>query len=314
MRYFVFIIVVGTILASGTYVFAQDATELTLEFPEFASSSSPADFVNNFYLWALGIAGTLAVIRVIFGGVKYVVSAGNVAQQGDARDIITNAVWGLLLLGGAYLILNTINPQLVELRNPGLTPIPAATSTPDGGVIIGQDADRLLAASLIGSASFSGDCDAIAGIGTSAGDVLKSYAENGATIVCNSSCSCGVSDSIRLSTTMLQTLVQFVNEYGSKHPVIQSLTGGRHSSESLHYRGRAADLTMNPEPRVWGWAVAFLKKNGASRVFCEGGGKGFVGSCDVKKSAASCPDDQLIQGCVDMFNAGVSGMHIHAEW
>jgi hypothetical protein len=97
-------------------------------YPAFVSSTSPADFVANLYTYALGISGTLAVIMIVYGGIKYLTSAGNESALGDAKDIITSAIWGILLLAGAYLVLNTINPQLVELRNPGLEALPAVVA------------------------------------------------------------------------------------------------------------------------------------------------------------------------------------------
>ncbi|GEM_PF-4031032 len=113
------------------------ADEYRLELPSFTQSGDPASLVNNFYLYILGIAGTLAVIMIVFGGIKYVVTAGNVSAQGDAKDIIKSAVWGLVLLAGAFLILNTINPNLVELRNPALTQqeLPEGAAPPNSSEI-----------------------------------------------------------------------------------------------------------------------------------------------------------------------------------
>ena len=112
---------------SSREVFAQDS--YTLELPSFTQSQDPASFVNNFYLYVLGIAGTLAVIMIVYGAIKYIITGGNTASQKDARDIIVSSVWGIVLLAGAYLILSTINPSLVELKNPGLSHV----SIPEGG-------------------------------------------------------------------------------------------------------------------------------------------------------------------------------------
>lgn len=114
-------------------VFATSSA-FTLSYPNFATATSPASFVESFYVWALGISASLAVIMIVYGGVKYAVSPGNAGAQSEARDIIINAVWGIVLLAGAYLILNTINPSLTTLRNPGgLQVITAPTSTSPGG-------------------------------------------------------------------------------------------------------------------------------------------------------------------------------------
>ena len=73
--------------------------------------------IANFYQWALGIGGLVALGIIVFGGILYTVSAGNASKQDDAKQWITGALIGLLLLFGSYLILNTINPELTKLND-----------------------------------------------------------------------------------------------------------------------------------------------------------------------------------------------------
>lgn len=79
-----------------------------------------ADLVGKFYNYALAAVGVAALGAIIFGGVKYTVSAGNPSGQSDAISWITGAVWGLVLLLGANLLLRTINPELTSLKLGGL--------------------------------------------------------------------------------------------------------------------------------------------------------------------------------------------------
>lgn len=72
-------------------------------------------YIRNLYLWSLGIGGLLAMFNIVLGGILYTLSAGNIAKREDARSRITQAIIGLTLLFGAYLILRTINPDLVKL-------------------------------------------------------------------------------------------------------------------------------------------------------------------------------------------------------
>lgn len=81
--------------------------------------STPAEFVATLYQFSLMIVGLVAFGGLILGGVKYILSAGNIVEQSDARDQITKAIMGLALLLGAFLILRTINPNLVNLKDPG---------------------------------------------------------------------------------------------------------------------------------------------------------------------------------------------------
>lgn len=107
----------------GNVVYAADVTQNTdvvLQYPDFATAESPADLVGKIFSYAIYISGTLALIMVVYGGIRYIVQAGNAASQKEAMDIIKSAVWGIALLAGAYIILVTINPNLVRLSNLGL--------------------------------------------------------------------------------------------------------------------------------------------------------------------------------------------------
>lgn len=84
---------------------------------------SIAEYINSIYLFALGIAGITALGVIVFGAIEYTISAGFPSRQKDAMDRITQAVFGLILLFASWLILYTINPNLVTLKDPDLPPI-----------------------------------------------------------------------------------------------------------------------------------------------------------------------------------------------
>jgi len=63
------------------------------------------------------IAGLVAFGMFIYGAAQYTLSAGSIGSKDDAKETMLNAVYGLLLLFGAYLILYTINPNLVKPTN-----------------------------------------------------------------------------------------------------------------------------------------------------------------------------------------------------
>lgn len=74
-----------------------------------------ADYINNFYSFALGISGALAMGMVVYGGIRYATSAGKPDAQSDAKDAIYSALFGIVLLFGSYLILRTVNPKIISL-------------------------------------------------------------------------------------------------------------------------------------------------------------------------------------------------------
>ena len=73
-------------------------------------------YIRAIYTFGLGLVSLFAVAIIIFGGIKYTVSAGNPSQIEDAKEWIKAALYGLLLLLGAVLILRTVNPKLINLK------------------------------------------------------------------------------------------------------------------------------------------------------------------------------------------------------
>jgi hypothetical protein len=83
----------------------------------------PIAFINQLFEYAVALGGLLAFGSIAYGGFKYAVSAGNPGTQSDAKDQIAQALIGLALLLGSYLILRTINPEILNAKLPALTPI-----------------------------------------------------------------------------------------------------------------------------------------------------------------------------------------------
>src|SRR3989338_1982556 len=86
-------------------------------------------YIEGFFTLMIAVAGGLAVLVIIFGGIKYM-STDAFQGKSDAKQTIEHAIWGLLLAISAWLILNTINPNLVNFNfNVAVQPIPAVTGT-----------------------------------------------------------------------------------------------------------------------------------------------------------------------------------------
>ncbi|MFH1979157.1 MAG: hypothetical protein ABII97_02140 [Patescibacteria group bacterium] len=90
-----------------------------------------AQYATQTLKFAITIGALLAIIIIIIGGFEYVTAGGNTGQVEKAKERITQAILGLILIVGSYLILYTINPDLVNL-NLGLDPleIPPPPTTP----------------------------------------------------------------------------------------------------------------------------------------------------------------------------------------
>ena len=60
----------------------------------------------------LVIAGALAVLFLIIGGVRYIISAGNSDQIESAKHTIFNAIIGIIVIILAIVVLNTVKRLL----------------------------------------------------------------------------------------------------------------------------------------------------------------------------------------------------------
>jgi len=72
-------------------------------------------YISNFYTFGIGVAMLLAVVMMMIGGVRYLVAGGDASAVTKAKGNISDAIMGLVLALGSYLILNTINPQILKL-------------------------------------------------------------------------------------------------------------------------------------------------------------------------------------------------------
>ncbi len=92
-----------------------------------AAANTVPGMVQGIYLFALSLAGILAFGAIVYGGIKYALGRGNPSSESEGKSWITGALLGLLLLAGAYLILQTVNPALVTLGNPLLPALQTPT-------------------------------------------------------------------------------------------------------------------------------------------------------------------------------------------
>lgn len=73
------------------------------------------DYISYIFKFAIALSVFLAVIMTIVGGLKYMTS-GTPFGKGDGKTMIQDAAVGLLMVLASYLILQTIDPRLVEVN------------------------------------------------------------------------------------------------------------------------------------------------------------------------------------------------------
>jgi hypothetical protein len=103
-------------------------------------------YLNNLYTAGIAIATGLAVLMIVIGGIQYV-SSDAIGGKSDGKQRIQDAIIGLLLAFMSYLLLNTLNPDLLnnDLKLEE-TAFSSATLVSDGGlprgtVVVGSSED-----------------------------------------------------------------------------------------------------------------------------------------------------------------------------
>ncbi len=88
-------------------------TEDISTFPKYVEA------IFKFAVWTIGIA---ALLMLIIGGFMYITAAGNTSTMEKAKDVIRDAILGVLAVILAYLLLFVINPDLVNINLDSLSP------------------------------------------------------------------------------------------------------------------------------------------------------------------------------------------------
>ncbi|MDP3793086.1 MAG: pilin [bacterium] len=230
--------------------------------------------IGNVFNYALILVGISVFVMIMWGGILWLTSPANPGNIATAKKKIYNAIIGAVILLSAYVILKTINPELVggRLDLPGIKP-PAPIIKPPGGPVPGQAQARTLLG-LMSSGRFStrADCDG----SFHAQQNIQDIASNKYPAVCSNTCSAtnqciagGSTGAITVSPAILNGLIALWNS-GVRFTV-SSMTTGRHSAGSTHYQGRAVDIVIDgTDSNEWIRAIDFLiRNNSGGQKFCE---------------------------------------------
>lgn len=88
------------------------------------------EYVQTLYEFSLGLVSIIAVVLIMIGGIRWIAAAGNESAIGEAREMITSAVIGLIIALLSYTLLVFINPALVE-QNFAVAKIPVPNGDTD---------------------------------------------------------------------------------------------------------------------------------------------------------------------------------------
>lgn len=93
--------------------------KLSVPLGSVTEVSGLSEYINESYRFGVGIVLITAIVMVVWGGFRYLIgsSLGDVAR---GKEIIRDAIVGMLLVLGAYTILQVINPATTNLKVPAL--------------------------------------------------------------------------------------------------------------------------------------------------------------------------------------------------
>jgi len=86
----------------------------SLFFPSFVFAfcttfqGDPTAIISCLYDDVIQLSGICALLMIVIGGFEWLTSAGDVGKIGSAKEKITSALIGLLIVLGSYLILTII--------------------------------------------------------------------------------------------------------------------------------------------------------------------------------------------------------------
>ena len=137
------------------FSFAQK--DLEIEYPQIPGAEAPetitttlSEYVKYIFNFSLVMLGLVAFGVLVWAGIRYLTSAGSPGIKKDAKNQILAALLGIAILLGSYLILTTINPDLIilETKEPEKIedvplPSPTAPVSPDPLVRIKELAENI---------------------------------------------------------------------------------------------------------------------------------------------------------------------------
>lgn len=277
------------------------------------SGSDLPGYVSAIYKVALIIVTLSAVLMLSVGGFMYLTSAGNTASIGTAKGIIYDSLIGLVIALSAWLVLYIINPDLVKISLNSLPPLniesPPAP-TPTGTSTLPPQSTIDLATQILSNPNITlasgGDCSSPSGVVSPlknmqdvAAGKLMATCKNGCAAMGSNGCT---DNSKRPSEAMLQAMWTV----GQTHTfTVESIGGGSHANNSLHYSGQAIDAKPVSQALLDTFVKAGAITPSAPPLNTACQMAGFI-ACGYGNGASMCEKDGKNVGC----NPPANHMHI----
>ena len=97
---------------TGTGTDTSGTTSVTIANP--ISTDDFTELVTNFLQWLLGIAGSIALLMLIYGGITYITSAGDQQKAETGKKIVMWTLFGLIIILASYSIIRVVEDIFVN--------------------------------------------------------------------------------------------------------------------------------------------------------------------------------------------------------
>ena len=105
----------SSVLAAVSYTPLEPGAFRSITGSDTVSFSNLSAFFGQIFNYGIAVAGVLAVVMIIWGGIEYMTTE-SWGGKSDAKKKIEDALIGLGLALVSWLILYTINPCLVQFN------------------------------------------------------------------------------------------------------------------------------------------------------------------------------------------------------
>lgn len=97
-------------------------------------NETPGAFIARVVSYVLGFIGILLIVIIIYGGFLYMTSGGNEKQTETAKNVLTYAVVGVVIIFAAYIIARVVISALTSGSTQTPAPQTQTQPTPQPGV------------------------------------------------------------------------------------------------------------------------------------------------------------------------------------
>ncbi len=105
------------------------AAELEINYPplpggiEINKDTLLPGYINYLYIIAIFLAGIIALLGLVVGGIQFMTSGGSGEKVTTAKQRMVGGILGLVILFSAHMILTKLNPDLLTLKTAELKPV-----------------------------------------------------------------------------------------------------------------------------------------------------------------------------------------------